>query len=151
MPVEVEDYVLGPYARQEEDAVAIAGLTKFMRTFGLILLVPVTAMWMARHEIAPDGHASRSLRARALPWFVVAFIGFACLRTAGDFWFDGPAWQAILKAANQVSEMLLLCGMAAVGVGITFANLREAGWRPLAVAFFAALATGATALAFLHV
>jgi uncharacterized membrane protein YadS len=47
--------------------------------------------------------------------------------------------------------MLLLCGMAAVGLGITFANLREAGWRPLAVAFLAAAATGATALAFLHV
>ena len=58
------------------DAVAIAGLTKFMRTFGLILLVPVTAMWMARQDRAPDEHAARGLRARALPWFVVAFIAF---------------------------------------------------------------------------
>ena len=41
--------------------------------------------------------------------------------------------------------------MAAVGLGITFAHLREAGWRPLAVAFLAATATGTTALALLHV
>jgi uncharacterized membrane protein YadS len=40
--------------------------------------------------------------------------------------------------------------MAAVGLGITFAHLLEAGWRPLAVAFLSAMATGATALAFLH-
>jgi len=52
--------------------------------------------------------------------------------------------------AQRSSEMLLLCGMAAVGLGITFTHLREAGWRPLAVAFLAATATGATALALLH-
>jgi len=141
------------YAEQfsAPDAVAVAGLTKFMRTFGLLVLVPVTAMWMARSHSRADPAAPRGLRARAMPWFVVIFIALVGLRTAGDVWFDGPAWQALLRVAHQASEMLLLCGMAAVGLGITFANLREAGWRPLAVAFLAAAATGATALAFLHV
>jgi uncharacterized integral membrane protein (TIGR00698 family) len=141
------------YAQQfgAPDAVAIAGLTKFMRTFGLLVLVPVTAMWMARGHVAEGAVAASGLRARALPWFVVVFIALAGLRTAGDLWLDGPVWQGLLTAAQQASEMLLLCGMAAVGLGITFAHLREAGWRPLAVAFLAAVATGATALAFLHV
>jgi uncharacterized integral membrane protein (TIGR00698 family) len=141
------------YAQQfgAPDAVAIAGLTKFMRTFGLLVLVPVTAMWMARSHRQEDPAAPRSLRARAMPWFVIVFIVFVGLRTAGDVLVDGPAWHALLAAANQASEMLLLCGMAAVGLGITFTHLREAGWRPLAVAFLAAAATGATALAFLHV
>lgn len=49
-----------------------------------------------------------------------------------------------------MSELLLLCGMAAAGLGITFTQLREAGWRPVAVAFLAASASGATALALLH-
>jgi uncharacterized integral membrane protein (TIGR00698 family) len=133
------------------DAVAIAALTKFMRTFGLLVLVPVTAMWMSRGDGAEGAAAAGGLRARALPWFVVAFVALAGVRTAGDLWLDGPAWQALLAAAQQASEVLLLCGMAAVGLGITFANLREAGWRPLAVAFLAAVATGAIALAFLHV
>jgi uncharacterized integral membrane protein (TIGR00698 family) len=141
------------YAQQfgAPDAVAIAGLTKFMRTFGLLVLVPVTAMWMARGHRVPGESAATGLRAHALPWFVVAFIALAGARTAGDLWLDGPAWRALLEAAQLASEMLLLCGMAAVGLGITFANLREAGWRPLALAFLAAAATGATALAFLHV
>jgi uncharacterized integral membrane protein (TIGR00698 family) len=141
------------YAQQfgAPDAVAIAGLTKFMRTFGLLILVPVTAMWMARSHARADPETPPSLRASAMPWFVIVFIAFVGLRTAGDVWFDGPAWRALLQAASQASEMLLLCGMAAVGLGITFTHLREAGWRPLAVAFLAAAATGATALAFLHV
>ena len=42
------------YAQQfgADDAVAIAGLTKFMRTFGLLVMVPMTAMWMSRSEAA---------------------------------------------------------------------------------------------------
>jgi uncharacterized integral membrane protein (TIGR00698 family) len=141
------------YAEQFDapDAVAVAGLTKFLRTFGLLVLVPATAMWMARSAATGDAAKSGGLRRRALPAFVIAFIVLVGVRTAGDAWLDGPAWQALLGYAQQASELLLLCGMAAVGLGITFAHLLEAGWRPLAVAFLAATATGATALALLHV
>jgi uncharacterized integral membrane protein (TIGR00698 family) len=140
------------YAQQFDapDAVAVAGLTKFMRTFGLLVLVPLAAMWMSRTE-AQEGRArATGLRASALPWFVIAFIALAGVRTLGDATWDGAAWRALLQWSQAASEMLLLCGMAAVGLGITFTHLREAGWRPLAVAFLAASATGATALALLH-
>jgi uncharacterized integral membrane protein (TIGR00698 family) len=133
------------------DAVAIAGLTKFLRTFGLVVLVPVSAMWMLQREARGQVAEPGGLRRLAMPWFVIAFVALVGVRTAGDAWFDGPRWQALLGYAQQASEMLLLCGMAAVGLGITFTHLREAGWRPLAVAFLAATATGATALAFLHI
>ena len=141
------------YAQQFDapDAVAVAGLTKFLRTFGLLVLVPAAAMWMARTEATADSTRAKGLRRSALPAFVIAFIVLVGVRTAGDTWFDGAAWQAMLGYAQQASELLLLCGMAAVGLGITFAHLLEAGWRPLAVAFLAATATGATALALLHV
>ncbi len=141
------------YAEQFDapEVVAIAGLTKFLRTFGLLVLVPAAAMWMARTE-AKEGRArTNGLRASVLPGFVIAFLVLVGVRTAGDAWLDGPMWQAFLGYAQQASELLLLCGMAAVGLDITFAHLREAGWKPLAVAFLAAMATGATALAFLHV
>lgn len=129
------------------DAVAIAGLSKFLRTFGLVLLVPLAAWWGARGEPrAPDARAG--LRREALPVFVLFFIGFAVLRTIGD----GAAgarmaeWQALLGYTQQASEWLLLVGMAAVGLGVTFDHIREAGWRPVAVALLAAAATGATAV-----
>ncbi len=140
------------YAQQFDapEAVAVAGLTKFMRTFGLLVLVPAAAMWMARSQAEEDRARPKELRQSVLPGFVIAFIVLIGVRSAGDVWLDGPAWQALLGYAQQASELLLLCGMAAVGLGITFAHLRDAGWRPLAVAFLAATATGATAVGFLH-
>ena len=140
------------YAEQfgAPDTVAIARLTKFMRTFGLLVLVPMAAMWMARAEAKEDRLKPQGLRRSARPGFVIWFIVLVGVRTAGDLWLDGPAWQALLRYAQQASELLLLCGMAAVGLGITFAHLQESGWRPLAVAFLAATATGVTALALMH-
>ena len=139
------------YAHQFDapDAVAVAGLTKFMRTFGLLALVPIAAMWMA-HRAEPETERPSGLRKNALPWFVIVFMVLVGVWTAGDAWLDGPAWQRALGIAQEASELLLLCGMAAVGLGITFTHLREAGWKPVAVAFLAAAFTGATALALLH-
>ena len=131
------------------DTVAIAGLTKFFRTSGLLLLVPAAAMWMARSEALEGAERPSGLRQGAVPWFVVVFIVLVFVRTLGDAWLDGAPWKEFLDIAQRVSEMLLLCGMAAVGLGITFDHLREAGWRPLAVAFLAAALTGTTALVLL--
>ena len=73
------------YAQQfgADDAVAIAALTKFMRTFGLLVMVPMTAMWKSRSEAAEDKARPKGLRRNALPWFVIAFIlSSACGRWA---------------------------------------------------------------------
>ena len=143
------------YAAQfdAEDAVAVAGFTKFLRTSGLLVLVPVAAMWMAHGVHVPVEDQPKGLRRRALPGFVIAFILFAGLRALGDYLAAGAdwssQWQQVLTVAQRVSELLLLCGLAAVGLGITFAHLREAGWRPVLLSFVAALATGATALVLL--
>jgi uncharacterized integral membrane protein (TIGR00698 family) len=138
------------YAEQARtpDAVAIAGLTKFLRTLGLLLLVPLAA-WLAAREAAPAGHAA-GIGRKAVPAFVVAFLALVALRTLGDaISGSGEAWARLLAAGQLASEWLLLVGMAAVGLGVTFAHLREAGWRPVALAFVAALLTGAVALAWL--
>ncbi len=136
------------------DVVAIAGLTKFLRTFGLLVLVPAAAMWMARSEPLPATDQPRDLRRRALPWFVMVFIALTIVRTGGDYLARSLAdfsdlWEQLLAAAQNLSELLLLCGMAAVGLGITFSHLREAGWRPVFLSFLAASTTGACALALL--
>ena len=134
------------------DAVAIAGLTKFMRTLGLLLLVPLAAYWMARKEsaAAPDG--PRNLRRQALPLFVIAFLGLVVLRTLGDSIAADSAvllgyWKQVLAIGQTASDWLLLCGIGAVGLGVTFSHLREAGWRPILLSFTAAVLTGACGLA----
>ena len=130
------------------DAVPVAGLTKFLRTLGLLVLVPAAAWWAARESPSESGGAITGLGRRAVPVFVLCFVGLVILRTAGDAWAGAwmPQWQAVLGYAQIASEWLLLIGMAAVGLGVTFAHLREAGWRPVLLSFLAALATGAAAL-----
>jgi uncharacterized membrane protein YadS len=88
------------------------------------------------------------LARRAVPVFVLFFVGFVVLRTVGDYYAGAwmHAWQAALGLAQGTSEWLLLIGMTAVGLGVTFTHLREAGWRPILLSLVAALATGATAL-----
>ena len=131
------------------DTVAIAGLTKFLRTFGLLLLVPATAMWMARSEARR--RRRKAVGTSATRGALVRDRVHGARRRADDgrCLARRRALEGIPGHRAAVSEMLLLCGMAAVGLGITFAHLREAGWRPLAVAFLAASLTGTTALVLL--
>ena len=128
------------------EAVAIAGLTKFLRTLGLLILVPIAA-WLGARDEAPTGASRPALRRTVLPVFVMGFLALVLLRTIGDAVADGSAaWTEVLDAGQVASEWLLLFGMAAVGLGITFAHLREAGWRPVATSFAAAVLAGASAL-----
>lgn len=130
------------------DTVAVAGLTKFLRTLGLLVLVPGAAFLMARSDAAAAGGAKpRGWWRKALPVFVLCFIGLVVVRTVGDgLAGDAGAWQALLRYTQQASEWLLLVGMAAVGLGVTFDHLRETGWKPIALAFGAATLTGACGL-----
>jgi uncharacterized integral membrane protein (TIGR00698 family) len=133
------------------DAVPIAGLTKFLRTLGLLVLVPVAAFWSARSDATQVSGKPLRLRRKAVPTFVIAFIGLVILRTAGDGVAAGSGellqqWQGILAIGQTASEWLLLCGMAAVGLGVTVSHLRDAGWRPPCLALVAALLTGACGL-----
>jgi len=131
------------------DVVAMAGLTKFLRTLGLLLLVPLAA-WLAAREDAPvEGTAG--LRKKAVPAFVIGFLVLVVTRTVGDAMVGAAGgqaeqWKQCLAAGQIASEWLLLVGMAAVGLGVTFAHVREAGWRPVLLAFVAALLVGVTAL-----
>ena len=133
------------------DAVPIAGLTKFLRTLGLLVLVPVAAFWSARSDATQVAGKPPGLRRKAVPAFVIAFIGLVILRTAGDGVAAGSGellqqWQGVLAIGQTASEWLLLCGMAAVGLGVTVSHLRDAGWRPPGLALVAALLTGACGL-----
>jgi len=138
------------YAQQfnAPDAVPIAGLTKFMRTLGLLVVVPLAAWWGSRGESALL-ETKTGVRQKAIPGFVLFFIGFVILRTLGDHYAGARMadWQAALAFAQGASEWLLLFGMAAVGLGVTFSHLREAGWRPILLSFTAAALTGACGLA----
>jgi uncharacterized membrane protein YadS len=100
-----------------------------------------------------EGGSSGSIGiAQALPAFVVWFAVLILVRTIGDFWFASSpglqaGWQATTSAAARISELAMIAGMTAVGLGVSFQELRKLGGRPVLAAIIVAATTASCSLA----
>jgi uncharacterized integral membrane protein (TIGR00698 family) len=132
------------------DAAPYAALTKLLRNLFLLLLAPVIAWTMARERRETEGTQSLTLK-QVLPPFLMWFIALAVLRTVGDVALQGSAvaeqWTVLLAGSFKVSEALIVCGIAAIGLSVSLQDLRGVGWRALVAALGVALATSACSLA----
>ncbi|HNR22805.1 MAG TPA: putative sulfate exporter family transporter [Steroidobacteraceae bacterium] len=133
------------------DAVAVASATKLLRNLSIIVLVPLFG-WLAHAETTRQPDTASSARRRPLvPWFIVAFVALVVVRALGDqFVADRAAlaggWGATLDVAQTLSELFMICGMTAVGLNLSLANLGQVGMRPFAAALVIAVATAACSL-----
>jgi uncharacterized integral membrane protein (TIGR00698 family) len=137
------------YAQQfnSPDAVAIAGFTKLLRNLSLLILVPVFAMWTGNSG-APEAHAKRR---QVLPAFLIAFVLLALIRTGGDAMFGAggdvaTAWSQIVAVGLGASDLFLVCGMTAIGLSVSLADLRGVGSKALIAALIVAVAVCACSL-----
>jgi uncharacterized integral membrane protein (TIGR00698 family) len=105
-----------------EEAARVATVVKLTR---IALLAPVVfyLAWALRRRQREVGRA----RVAAVPWFLVLFVVFAALNSAG--WLPAKAADAIRRA----DLWLLAVGMAGVGLQTGFSDIRDAGWRPVLV------------------
>jgi uncharacterized integral membrane protein (TIGR00698 family) len=135
-------------------ALAAASVAKLLRNLSIAVFIPLAAWLVRRHEAraseaaaAGEGHGLAP-HAQLVPMFVLAFIGFIILRTAGDSLFaaHGDTWQAVINTGNTASELFLTCGMTAVGLSVSFNDMWRIGWRPLAAGFAVASLVGACSL-----
>ena len=136
-------------------ALAAASVAKLLRNLSIAVLVPLAA-WRARRHAAGGGdehageprHAGLAPHAQLVPLFVVAFIGFIAVRTAGDALLGGQSalWQAVIHTGYTASDLFLTCGMTAVGLSVSFIDMWRIGWRPLAAGFVVATLTGVCSL-----
>jgi uncharacterized integral membrane protein (TIGR00698 family) len=137
------------YAQQFDasDAVAVAGFTKLLRNLSLLILVPLFAMWTGNSA----GGDTKVKRSQVLPAFLIAFVLLAVFRTGGDALTAGTsvaqAWTQLVTIGLSASDMFLVCGMTAVGLNVSLADLRGVGSRALLAAFIVAFAVGACSLA----
>jgi uncharacterized integral membrane protein (TIGR00698 family) len=141
------------------DALSAASVAKLLRNLSIVVLIPAAA-WLTSRA-GQDGDSSsadavdpqagaplRSPKSSAVPFFVFAFILFVIARTVGDSMFhaDAPMWHAVVNAGQSASELFLVCGMTAVGLSVSFADMWRIGWRPLAAGFIVATLVGACSL-----
>ena len=125
------------------EALEAATVTKLLRNLTLLGVVPILAATFASRTTGQPGSEKISAF-RLLPGFVIAFVCMAVVRTLGDLaspaWpdFGRILWEPVLPLANQLSELLLTVGMAAVGLTVELSGLRRVGPRPLAAGVLAA-------------
>jgi uncharacterized integral membrane protein (TIGR00698 family) len=148
------------YSQQsgQPEALAAASVAKLLRNLSIAVLIPVAAWLTQRHEARERGAAAHtdgeaqpaglSGHVRLVPVFVLAFLGCIVLRTAGDALTGGNSlWQALVNTGYTASDLFLTCGMTAVGLSVSFADMWRIGWRPLAAGLAVATLVGACSLA----
>ena len=85
-----------------------------------------------------------------LPAFLIAFVLLAILRTGGDALTAGTAvaqtWSQAVGVALSASDIFLVCGMTAIGLNVSLADLRGIGARALGAALMVAATVCAVSL-----
>ena len=140
---------------QAPAALAAASVAKLLRNLSIAVLVPLAAWLVRRHETragevhADPRHSGLAPHAQLVPTFVLAFLAFIVVRTAGDTLLGAGSapWQAVVHTGYTTSDLFLTCGMTAVGLSVSFTDMWRIGWRPLAAGLVVATLTGACSLA----
>jgi len=137
-------------------ALAAASVAKLLRNLSIAILVPLAAWLVRRRETQPpaprrepESHdPGLAPRPQLVPMFVLAFIGFIVVRTAGDTLLGAhsPAWLALVNTGYTASDLLLACGMTAVGLSVAFNDMWRIGWRPLVTGLAVATLVGGCSL-----
>ncbi len=129
-------------------ALAAASVAKLLRNLSIAVLVPATAWLAQRHEARSGSPAPTGQRTPLVHLFVLAFVGFIVVRTAGDTLWHGSAtlWPALVNTGYTASDLFLTCGMTAVGLSVSFTDMWRIGWRPLAAGLVVASLVGACSL-----
>ncbi len=133
------------------DALAAASVAKLLRNLSIAVLIPLAA-WLSQRADSRDGAKDAVVetgpRTKLVPFFVIAFILFLIVRTAGDSMFQANAatWHAVVNAGQTASDLFLVCGMTAVGLNVSFTDMWRIGWRPLVSGFLVAIIVGVCSL-----
>ena len=115
-----------------EAAGDFATMVKLTRTLSIIptvIVFALIAVRLKRKEALAAGSAA-DIRAkvsivRIFPWFILGFVGMACLKSIG---LIPDSVSAVMK---DVSKFLMVAALAAIGMNTSFATMRRSGARPM--------------------
>jgi uncharacterized integral membrane protein (TIGR00698 family) len=113
----------------------VATVVKLTRNLAILPVLLGATWWAARSldtatDAAPARTSSLTLVARAIPWFVVGFVVFAALRSAGLL--DGalPTGGTLADLCSTLASVLILVALAGVGLGTDIRAMLGVGARP---------------------
>lgn len=139
------------------EALNVATATKLLRNLCMGAVIPLMAWLHYRDKSVRSAGTSGLLKwSQTLPFFILAFIVLVGVRTVGDLgerpfgMINSATWETFLNLANQASVYCLTLAMAAVGLGASFSQMRQLGWRPLCLGFAAAVLVGGVSILLLN-
>jgi uncharacterized integral membrane protein (TIGR00698 family) len=119
-------------------ALGVAAVVKLAR---VLMLAPVMTILSVRQRKLSSGSSADVKRPPLVPFFVLAFIACAGVRSIGVL----P--EGVLVEAKLVQTALLTAAMFALGAGVHVATIKKVGSRPFVLAALSTLWVGAIALA----
>jgi len=116
--------VVGAGAMIGPQALEISSMTKMLR---VAMLIPMLIVFM--FVFADRKHREEEEKAKPwyknIPLFLLGFIALACLNIAGFI----PA--NISQMLGEISRLLILISIAALGLKTSLGKLRDVGWTPI--------------------
>lgn len=107
------------------EALHTAVVTKLIRVMLLAPFIIMLGFWLSRQS-ATEGSTTRNI---VIPWFVLGFIAMAAVNS---FWVLPSG---VTEVANKSSQFLLALAMAALGTKTHWHLIKNAGGKPLLLAF----------------
>lgn len=116
-----------------EAAGDFATMVKLTRTLAIIPTVVTFAfvqLRVKRKEARVMNQDGTELKAKVsvlkiFPWFILGFLAMAIVASV----FPVPA--AVVSGTKTLSKFLMVCALAAIGLGTSFASMKKAGIRPM--------------------
>ena len=125
-----------------EEALNSAMTTKLLRNSFLVVLIPLIAFLYNKDQ---NINVKKSVK-DFFPFFVLAFIILAIIRTIGDYiLIDNNIviyWKEFLALTKQLSVYLILFAMVALGLQTNIKSMFSLGIKPLLIGFVASTSVG---------
>jgi len=133
----------------EPDVVGIATITKLLRNTLMVIVIP----FLAHKTISSNDKTNLK---DIFPYFVIGFIIFGCIRTAGDYFFplnnvNFNLWNNFVKISKIIAELLLIISMAAVGYNTTLKKFKDLGIKPFIIGLLSASTVGITSIIIIYI
>ena len=119
----------------------VATVTKLIRNTFLIVMIPLFAYLYSRSQTKQKKYSIISI----FPYFVLGFVAMIVFRNLGDHVFfinQNEIWSNTIENIKFLSKIFLTMAMAAIGLSTNFRDIKNMGYKPFLVGFFAMATVG---------
>lgn len=114
------------YSEAAGDFATMVKLTRTLAIIPTVLVFAFVNLRLKRKENLAQSSDNKKLNIWGLfPWFIVGFVALAVLNSVGVI----PSGVSLV--AKSISKFLMVCALAAIGLGTSFKEVKKSGFAPM--------------------